>query len=165
MLEVPGAKRDTIQVHLNEDQSALPVFFHRSARGQLTSLPHRRNLLTICGFIEKPSPLNKEGNFVHREGMYGYFSREVQVPRDLKEGQVKARYENGILLVEIPDAKGTSLELTLIVPIPHAADDELFPPFQARRGSRSRWSKPPPVSRGRAHYGGQWLASSSVDME
>ena len=72
-------------------------------------LPHCRSLLTICGFIEKPNPLQKQGDFIHREGMYGHFIREVQVPRETKEGQIRAKYDNGLLLVEIPDTKGKQL--------------------------------------------------------
>ncbi len=30
----------------------------------------------------------------------------MQVPRDLKENDIKAKYDNGILLVEIPETKG-----------------------------------------------------------
>ena len=41
--------------------------------------------------------------------MYGAFIREVQVPRDIKQDQIKAKYENGILLVEIPESKGEPL--------------------------------------------------------
>ena len=62
-------------------------------------------MLTICGFLERPAPLRQEGDFLHRENGYGAFIREVQVPRDTKENQIKAHYNNGILLVEIPESK------------------------------------------------------------
>ena len=33
---------------------------------------------------------------------YGSFARSVQLPGDVKEDQIKASFENGILVIEIP---------------------------------------------------------------
>ena len=32
--------------------------------------------------------------------------RELQLPREVKEDQIRAKYDNGILTVEIPDSNG-----------------------------------------------------------
>ncbi len=65
-----------------------------------------RNLLTITGRLERPAVERKDGEFLYRGARFGHFVRELQLPREVKEDQIRARYDNGILLVEIPDNKG-----------------------------------------------------------
>lgn len=44
----------------------------------------------------------KEGNYLRRELSYGNYSRSVQLPSGIKEGDIKAGFENGMLVVDIP---------------------------------------------------------------
>lgn len=101
-----------------------------------------RSLLTITGTLERPACERKQGEFIYRGARFGHFVRELQLPRDVKEGQIKAKYDNGLLLIEIPDTKG---KLFLRTTPPGTIPKELKLTFklvgggsQDRRGSKFR---------------------------
>ena len=50
---------------------------------------------------------SKRGSYLRRELSYGSFARSVQLPGDVKEDQIKASFENGILVVDIPKVPAT----------------------------------------------------------
>ncbi|TMC12911.1 MAG: Hsp20/alpha crystallin family protein [Chloroflexi bacterium] len=50
----------------------------------------------------KQESSSKRGSYLRRELTYGSFARSVQLPGDVKEDQIKASFENGILVIEIP---------------------------------------------------------------
>ena len=50
----------------------------------------------------KQESSSKQGSYLRRELTYGSFARSVQLPGDVKEDQIKASFENGILVIEIP---------------------------------------------------------------
>ena len=50
----------------------------------------------------KQESSSKQGSYLRRELSYGSFARSVQLPGDVKEDQIKASFENGILVIEIP---------------------------------------------------------------
>lgn len=45
---------------------------------------------------------SKEGNYLRRELSYGNYARSVQLPGDIKESDIKASFEAGMLTIEIP---------------------------------------------------------------
>jgi HSP20 family molecular chaperone IbpA len=67
-----------------------------------------RGLLSITGRLERPQCERKDGWFVYRGARFGEFARELQLPRDIKENEIKAHYDNGILQLQIPEPKGES---------------------------------------------------------
>jgi HSP20 family protein len=62
-----------------------------------------RNTLTIAG--EKPGPAGVPAERVHRsERAAGRFVRTVELPTEVDADGVRARYQNGLLLVTVPRA-------------------------------------------------------------
>jgi HSP20 family protein len=75
--ELPGLKKEDINVELKE------------------------GMLTISG--EKKMERKEENEKYHRtERSYGFFSRSIRAPQGLKEEDIKARFENGVLEITFP---------------------------------------------------------------
>jgi hypothetical protein len=72
-----------------------------------------RGLLSITGRLERPQCERKEGSYLFRGARFGEFARELQVPRDIKENEIKAYYDNGVMQVQIPEPKGESSHCTV----------------------------------------------------
>ena len=49
----------------------------------------------------------KDGEYSRREYSFNSFSRSFALPENVKEGNIDAKYENGVLKVSIPKAKET----------------------------------------------------------
>lgn len=62
--------------------------------------------LTISAEKEEEKK-EKEGGYSRREYSFNSFSRAFTLPDDVKEGNIDAKYENGILKVAIPKLKET----------------------------------------------------------
>jgi HSP20 family molecular chaperone IbpA len=82
-VEVPGVKREDIQVELNS------------------------NMLTVKGKKERVSKSEKthEGEFEYEERSFGSFSRSFQVPESTKPDDIKAAFNDGILSVCVKKQK------------------------------------------------------------
>lgn len=52
----------------------------------------------------------QEGGYSRREYSFNCFSRSFTLPENAKEGDIDARYENGVLKVFIPKLKETSVK-------------------------------------------------------
>jgi len=62
------------------------------------------NVLTLSG--EKKHEEETSNKNYHRvETQYGRFERSFQLPEQVKAEEIKARYNNGVLTVEIPKAE------------------------------------------------------------
>ena len=46
----------------------------------------------------------QEGNYLRREVAFGNFQRHISLPRDVRADEIKARFENGILTLDVPRA-------------------------------------------------------------
>jgi HSP20 family protein len=79
--ELPGVKKEEISVSVSED------------------------FLTIKG-ERKRAREEKGKNFYRSESAYGNFQRSVALPHRVKPKEAKAKYEEGILRIRIPKAKG-----------------------------------------------------------
>jgi HSP20 family protein len=75
--ELPGVKREDVEVTLHE------------------------RVLTISG--ERRAEEQREGSgYLVRERRYGSFRRSLVLPHDAEEGQISARFEDGVLEVRVP---------------------------------------------------------------
>lgn len=74
----PGYTKDDFNIELNNDT------------------------LVLSTEIEKEKELNEGERFTKREFSYHSFRRSFTLPELIEKEQIKAKYENGILLVSIP---------------------------------------------------------------
>jgi len=58
-------------------------------------------ILTVSSEIEEESK-SEEKNYTRREFSYSSFSRSFTLPENVKENDINARYDNGVLHVTIP---------------------------------------------------------------
>lgn len=66
----------------------------------------KQNILTIAG-ERKPDETDQNVSYHRRERGYGKFARTVRLPFEVEPANVKARYSNGILRVELPRAEAS----------------------------------------------------------
>ncbi len=66
----------------------------------------KNGILTIKG-EKKYENEKKTRNSLVCERRYGSFSRNVQLPENIKGDQIKASYKNGILSIDVPKAEKT----------------------------------------------------------
>jgi HSP20 family protein len=78
--ELPGLSKDDISIELNGDT------------------------LTVSGKVEKDKTIDEE-NYYRSERSYGEFSRSFTIPSDVKEKDIKAKFDNGILKITFPKTK------------------------------------------------------------
>ncbi len=77
-IEMPGLTKDNIKISLEN------------------------SYLTIEGTIEKKEEKEEKRCYIHNERYYGSMSRSYYVGDNVKEEDISARFENGILHIEIP---------------------------------------------------------------
>lgn len=67
----------------------------------------RQNILTLKGKITEPLTDEQQKNVTYlvREFGAGEFTRSIAFPKDVQGDDVQARYDNGILAIEIPIAE------------------------------------------------------------
>jgi HSP20 family protein len=69
--------------------------------------------ITVSG-ERKVEQTKKEGGYTYRERRLGAFSRSFKLPQGVKEGEVSAKLQNGILevkLLKAPEAKRKAIEV------------------------------------------------------
>jgi HSP20 family protein len=77
--ELPGVKREDVEITLHE------------------------RVLSISG--ERRAEEHREGSgYYVRERRHGSFRRSLVLPHDVEEGEISARFENGVLEVRVPGA-------------------------------------------------------------
>ena len=59
-------------------------------------------LLTISAEIKSESSIQEEGKFTRREFGYSSFRRSFTLPETVKEEDIKAMYQDGILRIDLP---------------------------------------------------------------
>ena len=59
---------------------------------------------------KKEEKKEKEGAYSRREYSFNSFIRSFPLPENVKEGDIEAKYENGVLKVSIPKAKETPVK-------------------------------------------------------
>ena len=78
--EIPGMKKDEINISVKD------------------------NVLTLSG-EKKQEEKSDNKNLYRVERMYGLFERSFTLPKNVKADEIKAKYKNGVLTVEIPKAE------------------------------------------------------------
>jgi len=78
-LDLPGV--DPKDIHVRLDDSVLIVTGERKADSEV-----------------------KEEGYYRRETSYGLFERRMSVPKGITEAQIKADYDNGVLMITMPAA-------------------------------------------------------------
>ena len=61
-------------------------------------------VLTVSG-ERKFEETKKEKNFHSVESYFGTFKRSFKLPENVKEDKIEAKYENGILIVDLPKSE------------------------------------------------------------
>jgi HSP20 family protein len=59
--------------------------------------------LTVTGERKADKEIKEEGYF-RKETTYGFFERHLTVPKGIKESEIKAEYDNGVLEISMPKA-------------------------------------------------------------
>jgi len=75
--EIPGVKKDNIKITLQD------------------------NILTITGEKKKETEEKNNKNFYRSERVYGSFTRSFNLPDDINPDSVDAKFDNGILNIQI----------------------------------------------------------------
>lgn len=60
------------------------------------------NLVTIQAEVKQYDANEEDGHVVHSERYYGSVARTISLPAPVSESGVKAKYENGILTLNLP---------------------------------------------------------------
>ena len=77
-IEMPGFKKEDIKISLNN------------------------SYLTVEANVEKKEEKEEKKNYIYHERYYGSMSRSYYVGNAIKEEDINAKFENGILHLEIP---------------------------------------------------------------
>lgn len=68
---------------------------------------------SLCISAEKKEERKEtEGDFTRREYSFNSFSRSFTLPENVKDGEIDAKYENGVLKVMVPKIKETPAKAT-----------------------------------------------------
>ncbi|HEX9096339.1 MAG TPA: Hsp20/alpha crystallin family protein [Candidatus Dormibacteraeota bacterium] len=104
--DVPGVEPKDIQVKFQE--------------GQLTVSGERK--------LDKEV---KEGSYYRKESTYGFFERHVSLPQGIKESEIAATYDNGVLEIRIPRPTSTNGK-PLAKTIPVKKIEKIVKPIDAK---------------------------------
>ena len=63
--------------------------------------------LTVSGERKFDKEVKEEG-YYRKESSYGTFERHISLPKGVKESDIKAEYDNGVLEITVPRAAGTA---------------------------------------------------------
>jgi HSP20 family protein len=67
----------------------------------------------LCVSAEKKEEKNeKDGDYTRREYSFNSFSRSFTLPENVREGDIEAKYDNGVLKMTIPKAKETASKIS-----------------------------------------------------
>ncbi len=78
------------------------------------SLSLANNVLTISAETSSEKEEEKEGEYHHREISHGIYKRSLSLPAEVREEEIKASLNNGVLTVRLPKvakAKRTQIEV------------------------------------------------------
>lgn len=84
-LDIPGVKKDDINISVDN------------------------NVLTIKGKKEIDKE-RKDSNYYSRERFYGDFKRSMSLPSGVKTDKIEASFKNGVLTIQMPKEKSSSVK-------------------------------------------------------
>ncbi|KAI0318969.1 HSP20-like chaperone [Amylostereum chailletii] len=101
--------RPRMDVHENKDSNTVTATFELPGlKKEDVNIDVHNNVLTISGESKVDTERNEEGYAV-RERRYGRFSRSVPLPQGIKNEEIKAAMENGVLTVSFPKSAPESV--------------------------------------------------------
>jgi HSP20 family protein len=72
----------------------------------------------LCISAEKEEEKKeKENDYTRREYSFNSFSRSFNLPEDVKESNIDAKYENGVLKVSVPKMKETPVKIARTIAV------------------------------------------------
>ncbi|KAF8639284.1 hypothetical protein AX16_010356 [Volvariella volvacea WC 439] len=106
--ESPGAVRalkPRMDLHENADKNLVTATFELPGlKKEDVSIDVRDNRLTVAGESKMEKEEKDESGYAIRERRYGRFARTLQLPQGIKDADIKAKMENGVLCVTFPKA-------------------------------------------------------------
>ncbi|MEL6846231.1 MAG: Hsp20/alpha crystallin family protein [Bacteroidota bacterium] len=66
------------------------------------------NGLLVISAETSESSEEKDDNYTRKEFSFSSFSRSFWLPEDVKEGDIKAKYDNGVLNITVPKTKAST---------------------------------------------------------
>ncbi|KIY69908.1 small heat shock protein [Cylindrobasidium torrendii FP15055 ss-10] len=101
---VTVAIRPRMDLHEDKDKNSVTATFELPGiKKEDINIDVHDGRLTVSGET-KISEEREEGGYAIRERRYGKFSRTLRLPLGIKDEEVKASHENGILTVTFPKA-------------------------------------------------------------
>ncbi|RIB02952.1 HSP20-like chaperone [Gigaspora rosea] len=100
-----------LDVHESEKEYSVNAELPGVTKEQI-NLDVRENTLIISGETKKDEKY-KEGNTHIQERRYGSFTRTITLPRNVKTGDITAKFENGILEVKLPKDESAAKKISI----------------------------------------------------
>ncbi|KAG6893219.1 hypothetical protein C0992_010843, partial [Termitomyces sp. T32_za158] len=99
---VAGFLRPRMDLHENTENNTVTASFELPGlKKEDVSIDVHNGRLTISG-ESKMSTEHDEGGYAIRGRRFGRFSRTLQLPRGVKEDDIKAKLDNGVLSIAFP---------------------------------------------------------------
>ena len=101
-----------VDVHETDDGYTLSFDLPGMDRKDV-SVEVKDGVITVSG-ERKEEESKKQGSYTYRERRYGSFYRSFRLPIGVKEGEVSAKLQNGILevsLLKSPEARARAIEI------------------------------------------------------
>jgi len=95
----------TVDIAENENSYEIKVDVPGMKKKDL-NISFKDNVLTLSG-EKKEEKEDKGKNFFRKERVYGKFQRSFRIPQDIDPEKIKAKYEDGVLTVEVPKTEST----------------------------------------------------------
>jgi HSP20 family protein len=96
----PGIWRPAVDIYEGETAVVLKAELPGIKKGDV-SVEVKDNVLTIKGERKAESEI-KEEKYYRRERTYGSFSRSFNLQYTVKPDKIKARFKDGVLVIEVP---------------------------------------------------------------
>ncbi|PFH49083.1 hypothetical protein AMATHDRAFT_49007 [Amanita thiersii Skay4041] len=101
-LGMPHVAKPRMDIHENAGTNTVTAMLELPGlTKENVTLEVHNNRLTISGETES-SAEREDSGYVMRERKYGKFSRTINLPQGVKDNEIKASMENGILTVTFP---------------------------------------------------------------
>ncbi|KAI0080037.1 HSP20-like chaperone [Panus rudis PR-1116 ss-1] len=98
----PRTLRPRLDLHEDEKANTVTAVFELPGlKKEDVNISVQNNILTVSGETKKSEERDEDGYKV-RERHYGKFSRSIQLPQGVKETDIKASLDNGLLTVTFP---------------------------------------------------------------
>lgn len=115
MPKVKGISIPAVNVTENKDEFKLEVAAPGFKKEDF-KLEVKNGYLTISGET-KAEEEKKDEQYTRREFRFNSFNRSFTLPENIKDGDIKAKYNDGILFITLPKAKVEKTELAKTISV------------------------------------------------